>query len=106
MRTESGARRTGMLAIGSIASIVVFTWWRANSDTGCMPFTRPGGQPGPPFDWWVAKATLPPLAILVVGAFVALGARKLRWLVLCLFIVVGASLAALLIGMWTFGVCT
>jgi hypothetical protein len=106
MRTESGALRTGILALASIAGVILFTWWRFHSVTGCMPFTRPGGQPSPPFDWYVAKATLPPLALLVVGAFVALGARQVRWRVLGLLVALGASFAALCIGALTFQGCT
>jgi hypothetical protein len=105
MRTGSGALRTGVLALASIAGVILFTWWRLHFETGCPPFTRPGGPPSPPFDWYVARATLPPLAFLVVGAFVALGAPEVRWRILGLLIVLGASLAALFVGTLIVQVC-
>jgi hypothetical protein len=102
----SGALRTAMLSVGLIAALVTFAWWRTHSATGCAPFTRPGGIPAPAFDWWVAKATLPPAAMLVAGAWIALGARLVRWRFIGILIVAVGSVAGLVIGAMTFGVCT
>jgi hypothetical protein len=102
----SGALRTAMLSVGLIAALVTFAWWRTHSATGCAPFTRPGGIPAPAFDWWVAKATIPPAVMFFGGAWVSLGARLLRWRIVGTFLVVVGSFAGLLIGLFTFELCT
>src|SRR5438094_7278388 len=106
MGRTSGLWRTALLTVALIAALILFTWWRLHSETGCMPFTRPGSAPAPPFDWFVAKATIPPTVMFFGGAWVALGARLLRWRVIGTFLVAVGSFGGLLIGAITFQVCT
>jgi len=99
--------RGAVLVVTLLFGLAAFYWWRASFHTGCHFWNRRDGTPVPfELDETMAKALLPPVVLFFAGAYIALGAKQVRWRMIGLAMSFGALGIGWFIGLDTFEGCT
>jgi hypothetical protein len=97
--TRSRSLWRGVLLILILGGgLVAFAWWWGMTSTQFCPpgFHLPGSPEPGPLTALTAYATIPPVVLFFLGAWISLGAREVRWR----WVGLGFSALALVIGLW------